>query len=233
MASHESALHLAGVDRVPFELAVTVAPGVRAHQPGVRVHRFGDLRAEHRRHVDGVPTTTIERAMIDVVSVVSPARAGWLLDRLTIVERRTTPARIARTLRQVNRRGRVGIGTLSALLADRSPGAPVPRSHLEGRVDHLVERSGLPTPLREHPLPSAGPPTECVDRAWPEVRLILEIDGRMWHAREADMARDRRRDRQAAAQGWLTLRVLDEEVEQLPAEVIDELVAAYLMRRAI
>lgn len=44
------------------------------------------------------------------------------------------------------------------------------------------------------------------------------------------MARDRRRDRMAAAQGWLTLRVLDEEVEHMGEDVIRELEAAYRSR---
>jgi hypothetical protein len=232
VASHQAALHLAGVAGVPFQLAVTAPPGARANLVGVAVHRFGDLRPEHRCTVDGVPTTTIERALVDIVSVVSRSRSAWLLDRLTIVERRTTPVRVARTLRQVTRRGRPRVATLSALLAERCDGAAVPRSRLERRVDRLIGHSGLPEPRREYPLPSDGLPDGCVDRAWEEARLILEVDGRAWHARECAMARDRRRDRQAAAQGWQTLRILDEEVDQLPDDVMAELEAVYWLRRA-
>jgi hypothetical protein len=225
VASHESALFLAGIDGVPFHPAVTVPPGGRANQAGIRVHRFGDLAPSHRRVVGGIPTTTLERAMVDIVSVVSTSRAEWLFDRLTIVERRTTPARIARTFRQCNRRGRPRVGTLVALLGAHQPGVAVPRSSLERRVDGLILRSGLPSPAHEHPLPTDGRPEGCVDRAWIDARIILEIDGRPWHARERDMARDRRRDRMAAAQGWVVLRVLDEEVASLPDEVIADLAA--------
>jgi hypothetical protein len=225
VATHESALHLAGVEGVRFHPVVTVPPGGRANHQGIRVHRFGDLSPLQQRSVGGIPTTTLERAMIDIVSVVSAAHAAWLFDRLTIVERRTTPVRIARTLRQCTRRGRPRIGTLVALLAAHEPGVPVPRSSLERRVDALVQRSGLPPPEHEHPLPTAGGTDGCVDRAWIEARVILEIDGRPWHARERDMARDRRRDRIAASQGWVVLRVLDEEVAAMPDEVMADLAA--------
>lgn len=87
----------------------------------------------------------------------------------------------------------------------------------------------MPTLLRTR----SGPIEGLVDRAWPEVHLILEIDGRRWHARERDMARDRRRDRQAAAVGWQTLRVLGEEIRDIPDDVRAEVVAAYAVRRAI
>jgi very-short-patch-repair endonuclease len=69
-----------------------------------------------------------------------------------------------------------------------------------------------------------------VDRCWPEAYLIVEIDGRSWHAREAAMAADRARDRTAARVGWQTLRILDEELTDCPVVVVDDLVTAYLTR---
>jgi very-short-patch-repair endonuclease len=87
-------------------------------------------------------------------------------------------------------------------------------------------------PSAEYPLPTDDL-EGLVDRAWEDVRMILEIDGRAWHAREAAMARDRARDRAAAAGGWLTLRVLDSEVAQDPAGVLRDLEAAYRSRVAL
>jgi hypothetical protein len=46
-------------------------------------------------------------------------------------------------------------------------------------------------------------------------------------------AKDRARDRAAAREGWLTLRVLDDEVRHLPAELIDDLVVTYGSRIAL
>ena len=46
------------------------------------------------------------------------------------------------------------------------------------------------------------------------------------------MARDRARDREAARLGWLTVRVLDEEVGDCPGSVMEDLVEIYRERRA-
>lgn len=232
--SHESALYLHGIERVPFVTVVTTGPNGRTDLRSVRIHRMRDLRPEHVGSVGGMRTTTLERSLVDVATCFSAVRTEWLLDHLTVTARRTSLGRIARVVRQINRRGRAGIGAFVALLDDRSPGEAMPRSLLEREADGLLALTPLPAPTREHPLPAllgGGPVLEGrVDRAWPEVRLILEIDGRRWHARERDMAKDRRRDRQAAAAGWQTLRVLGEEVRDIPAEVAAEVVAVYIAR---
>jgi hypothetical protein len=229
-ASHESALWLHRVPRMPFAVAVTTTPAGRSSRWGIRVHRAGDLATDHVTVVDSLPVTTLPRTVVDLASVFGRARLAHLIDHLTIVERRTSVAAIARVLDQVNRRGRTGIGVLAALLDARSPGTAAPRSRVERRVDRIIDTSlVLPRPLTEHPLPSGEVPG-LVDRAWPEAQLILEIDGRAWHAREQAMSKDRARDRAAAAVGWLTLRVLDEEVARDPAGLLRDVEAAYLMR---
>jgi hypothetical protein len=197
---------------------------------GVRIHRVQDLIDEHVIVIGGIRSTTIERAVVDVANVFSAARLRDLLDRTTITRQLTSVGKVARVYRQVNRRGRAGIGKLASVLDQRSPGEPEPRSALEDRVDKLLADASLPSPLKEHPLPSDQEYRGYVDRAWPEALLILEIDGRSWHAREASMANDRARDRSAARSGWLTLRVLSDEVGACPDLVVDDLVAAYAMR---
>lgn len=232
-ASHESALWLHGVPRVPFAVAVTTAPSGCSSRWGIRIHRSGDLEPDQVTRIDGIPVTTLPRTVVDLSSVFGRARLAYLIDHLTIVERRTSVGEIQRVLRQVNRRGRPGIGVLQPLLDARSPGDAAPRSRVERRVDRLLETSGLlPVPSAEYPLPTDDL-EGLVDRAWEGVRMILEIDGRAWHAREAAMARDRARDRAAAAGGWLTLRVLDSEVAQDPAGVLRDLEAAYRSRVAL
>jgi hypothetical protein len=229
-ASHESALALHQVPSVPFGVAVTVRFGNGHLHGDIRVHRYRRFPDGHRATIDGIPTTTLERAVVDVTSVLRRAHLEHLVDQLTITSRRTSIGAIGRALRQVDRRGRVGIGALGPILDARRPAEPAPRSRLERRVDELLATTTLPRPRHEHPLPSSRELPGFVDRAWVDAKLILEIDGRTWHAREASMAKDRARDRAAAALGWQTLRVLDEEVADCPAQVADDVVAAYTVR---
>ncbi len=229
-ASHESALLLRGVERIPFSLAVTVPFGGNHDHHGIRVHRAADLLEAHLDVVDGIATTTLERAVVDVATVFGPSRLDALIDHVTITRRMTSVGAISRTLRQVNRRGRIHIARLAPLLDARRPGEPAPRSRLERTVDELLAPSTLPRPSAEYPLPTSGRFQGFVDRAWPDAMLIVEVDGRSWHAREASMARDRARDREAGRHGWHTLRVLDEEVSACATDVLADITATHAVR---
>ncbi len=232
IASHESSLVARGIEGIPFEVAVVVPTGSPNHYSGIRVHRFGDLLDHHIEDVEGIPCTTIPRTVVDLGSQFSAPRLDDLLDRLVINERRTSFAAISKALREVHHQGRRRISVLSTLLERRRPSGPTPRSTLELKADRVIDASELPTPIREFPLPALAI-SGTVDRTWVDVRLIFEIDGRSWHARELAMAKDRARDRAAAAQGWQVSRVLDEELDGAGAEaVIEELVAIYHRRRA-
>jgi very-short-patch-repair endonuclease len=63
-------------------------------------------------------------------------------------------------------------------------------------------------------------------------RLIVEGDGRRWHTRRADMARDRLRDNEATAHGFAVLRFIYEQLRDEPENVIDTLLRTGQARRA-
>ena len=228
--SHESALWLQGVDRMPFAPAVTIGRHRNNRHGNLRVHRLNDLRPSHRSTELGLPTTTIERAIVDVTSQFGRARMEYLIDYLTITTRATNIAALSCALGQINRRGRKGIGKLGPMLDARSVGGPAPRSRLEVEMNQLLSRSQLPAAVREMPIPSLTERPGLVDCAWPTAGLILEIDGRTWHSREQAMAVDRARDRDAAAAGWQTVRVLDAEITTAPDQVVNSLEAIHAQR---
>lgn len=231
VVSHEAALWTHGVQHVPFTPVVTMPPGYRHDLSGVRVHRLCDLRDDHVVTLGGLRVTTVARAVVDVASVFSKARLADLVDRVTITERRCGLSGVAAVLGEVNRRGRRNIGNLTAVLEERSARKPVPRSVLERHMDELMGAAGMPDPIHEMCLPGVRDATGRVDRAWPEVKLILEIDGRTWHSRERSMTKDRERDRAAGLAGWHTVRVLDEEVRENREAVVADLLGIYEVRR--
>lgn len=230
VASHQSPLRLLGVNGAPHGNAVTIGP--RSNWPchGIELHRFADLRPRHCTTIDGLPCTTVARALVDLASTVHPVRLRHLLDEVVVTQRLIGYHDVARVLAEVNPRGRRNLANIATLLDERASGAPTPRSTLEARLDAVLASIGLTGAVPEYPLPSDGSMEGFVDRAFPEAMLIVELDGRRWHARMEAMARDRRRDRIATRHGWTTVRVLDEELVGDEAGVGAEILAAHRTR---
>lgn len=111
-------------------------------------------------------------------------------------------------------------------MASRGPGYVPPESVLERRLSRVLEDSRIPAPVRQFVLPWRERVNERVDLAFPRHRIIVEADGRRWHARMDQMASDRRRDREALNHGWRPFRFVWEEITRCPDLVRDTLVEA-------
>lgn len=89
------------------------------------------------------------------------------------------------------------------------------KSNLEALFDQQVKAYGLVTPVAEMPFH----PTRKwrLDRAWPEYRLAVEIEGGVWtqgrHTRGAGFEADADKYAEAALAGWLVLRVTGKQVQ--------------------
>lgn len=214
--SHEAAAELDGVDGIRRGLVVVTVPHGHHVAPAAdRVHQLDDVQPHHLRVVRGLRATTPERTILDLAAVVGPVRLATAVED-TVVRRLCTFTEIAGVLRDVRRRGKPGVRRLAAVL-DAREGLPPPASALERLLLEAARLAGVHA-VRQHPLPWAQEPTEgVVDAAVPESRLILEADGRRWHARLQAMAKDRRRDVEAARAGWLTLRFVYEDLADVAA----------------
>lgn len=198
---------------------------------GVVVHQIDDLLSPADVvEVDGFPVTSVPRTIVDLAATWRRGRLGLLIDD-AVTAKRTTDADIGACLRSVARRGKPGVRMLTSILDERGPGKVPPASVLERDFFRLLAPSPLPEPQRQYPLPRTDGVRGLVDSAWPEVKLIAEVDGRRWHQRIADMKRDRDRDLHAAALGWQVVRPLHEHVVGAPDETRRELVAVYDVRR--
>src|SRR4029450_319780 len=89
-------------------------------------------------------------------------------------------------------------------------------SALERMLFETCRLAGLADPVRQFPLPGRAAVTGCVDGAYVGARVVLEAEGRRWHTRVGDFARDRARDKEAARVGWQTLRFCHEELTEDP-----------------
>ena len=229
LVSHESGALVHGTRRLPIEpLTLTGPHGSHHRLPGVTVHQIDDVAARHRTTVDGLPVVTAARSVVDLGSRLSLDRLGDVADDLVQARATTWPA-IAAVFRDVARPGKPGMPTVAALLDDRC-GTRVPAaSALERALFTAIAASGLPAPVRQMPLPG-GRSRGLVDAAYVDARIIVETDGRTYHMRLQDMRRDRERDAQAVAAGWVTLRFLYDQVVGDPGGVCADIAAARRVR---
>ena len=205
--SHESAAELHGFSFMPRGRVVITASR-RAHHriPADRVHRKADLRPEHIVVVEGLEATSRARTMVDIAASLGRRRLERVLDD-QLAGGDLSYGEIVAMFNALARRGRDGIGLLRPLLEVRGDGFVAPSSLLEARFLELVRDHGLPEPTRQHLPPWAlSDGIGRVDFAYPYRRLLVEVDGRRWHSRDAANEEDRFRDQQAVAAGWRVLR---------------------------
>jgi hypothetical protein len=217
--SFETAAERHGLRAVPKGLVVlTSGRGDHHRIPGVTVHQLRDVLPHHVVDVRGLPTTTVARTLVDCAVVVSQVRLQHLVEQ-ALQERKARIEDVHRVVADIDRRRKPGIRQIGRALARHGPAQPVEESVLERLLLDAVLASGNPRPVSQFAHPGRHPGAGRVDFAYPDVKVILEADGRVWHQRIADLSRDRSRDNEAARAGWLTLRFMWEHLRDDPADV--------------
>lgn len=224
VVSHETALLIHGVpDRtVPRHPVTYTVPHGRHHRiAGAMVHQLDDVLTHHTRRLpSGLVVGTPARAVVDVAATLRQRHLGDVVDEV-IAARIASMGQIEACFAEVARAGKRGVHRLAAVLDDRGPGFVPATSKLEKALFGALADGGLPAPDRQVPLPGRGAIDGVVDAAYPDVRVVLEADGRRWHQRVRDMERDRLRDAEAARVDWLTLRFTYSRITGDPGEVAD------------
>jgi len=200
--SHRSAATLWGADLPPFKLVEVTTPTGRHPGPGILAHESLLSPAEVTRR-GGIPVTVPLRTIVDLAAV-GGRRLAWPAFRAFEEKRRVTVEELADAVE--GRSGRRGNRALRAILLDAGFGRGITRSELEAAFTAFLRRHRLPPPARNLPIP-IGPIEIEADFAWPEARLIVELDGRRFHETATAFERDRARDRALAAHGWRVIRV--------------------------
>lgn len=165
--------------------------------------------------------TTVPHTVLDLAKGDSVDRAiGWMATACQ--KRLTTPAELREALAQ--RPNQTHARLLREVLEDLSDGL---ESIAEVRYVRDVEVAhGLPTGRRQASLSDR----RRADNAYDEVRVIVEVDGRLghdgWRARQAEG----RRDLSAAGDGWLTVRTHWADVTAGACRLAAELGAVFTTR---
>lgn len=214
-------------------------PGFRPGRPELWVPATANSRHKlatiHRyagaRHVAvaGIRVTTIPQTIADITGRVSP----WILERTiddALLEHRMTVPDLAERVEFYDGSRRPHLKLLRDLTAERGVAGYVPPdSELEALLWAGVLAAVPAEWVRQAPAPWRDRGSCRVDAMAPANKLIIEADGRRWHARIADFDRDRWRDNLAAAHGYRVLRfthlhltTMVEEVRAVVASALTE-----------
>jgi very-short-patch-repair endonuclease len=193
----------------PSPLEVTVPSDSRNRLSGVRVYQS----ATGGRDVvvrSGFRVTNRERTLVDLGRVISLASLQGCIES-QIAERLTTLARVESMFESLAARGRPGIARVRDAL-NALDGEPPTESALEARFWKLLKDGGLPLPQCQARFDWLDGGTGRVDFWYPEVELVVELDGRRFHARASAFEQDRRRDQLGLVHGIRTLRITHRQI---------------------
>ena len=215
VASHLTAAALHAFDGVregPIEITVPRTASLRPG--GVQVHRPREAVADcDRTTVDGIPCTTRERTLVDIARTWGLRRAEDALDGAQR-DRHVVPAALFDRAEELRGRGRTGVGRFSDLVELRI-GASQPTSHLERRALRLLEMSGMPRPTCQHAVEVDGR-RYVLDFAYVQLRVAIEVDGRIGHAGDRGRQSDNERDTRLRLVGWDVYRFTYRDITERP-----------------
>ncbi len=217
VASHHSAAHLLAFPDPPaVHPTVTVHSRTTHKFPGVTVRRTSDLAKAHLTKVAGIPVTNVARTVFDLSGVITFQELDRVVESL-IIANRLTMRQLAKVTVEIARRGKRGASNIREVISNRGESGVVDETILERRGRSALASGGLQPAVSQFHIP--WDPNRRFDDAYPECRIAIEWDSRSWHSQREAMAADRRRDRDAAAHGWVLLRFTWDDVVDTPADV--------------
>jgi hypothetical protein len=225
-SSHRAGAWLWGMTPHTQKPEITVAGYTRVRIKGVRVHRTATelLSPEVRM---GVPTSSAAETLLDLGAVVPLEKVQSALDR-GIANRVVTPMSALAELERRGRNGVRGTAALRQLLDEAGITGSHPPSVLEAKMRRLIKKAGLPQPECELIVGKHG--EYRLDFCWPELMLVVEVDGWLYHSSHAAFTRNKTRKNALTVAGHSILEYTWLHVTQEPHKVIRELQSAYAAR---
>jgi hypothetical protein len=180
----------------------------------VRYHSTDALPAEDLELVDGFVQTTLERTCLDLGAVLTRWQLVNVLYEAEFLFGLDLDLLDARNERRARCHGKA---VLRNAIADRRAGSAGTRSATEDRLVRLILRAGLPEPMVCNPCATELVEHEC-DLVWPDLRVIVEVDGVTGHRRSGRRQSDKGRDAHFRALGWTVVRISSETIWQEPEQ---------------
>jgi hypothetical protein len=213
VASHRSAARLfdlpGGRDAL---VEVTCPRWRRKRHEGFIVHETIALDRWDVRIVDGIPTTSPERTLLDLGSVVGFSVVEMAMD-VALRRGLVTLSTLWAMLGRLGRQGRNGAGVLRAVLSRKDPKQRPPESPMETRLLQVLRRRGLPDPVPQFEVyDDHGMFIARVDAAYPQWKVAIEYESLEYHTGAEAVLRDSgRRNRLMSAQ-WSPVTATIEDI---------------------
>ena len=182
-----------------------------------QLHQTRDLPPEHVTEVDGIPCTTVARTIFDLARTEAAEWIAVLLDAGLHQAGMTTQEMVDTTLR-LAKRGRTGTRKMRHLVSERMGMDYLPtESVLETEFVSLCRAYSLPEPERQVVL---GDDVGAIGRVdfFYRPNLVVELDGRAFHAGLVQQRVDQGRDERLRALGIDVLRLTWFEVVRDPVK---------------
>jgi hypothetical protein len=218
--SHASAMELFDMrrSRGPIEV-LRPSGGVWHPHPEIRVHQTRSLPPEQVTCEQGIPTTTVERALLDMAGRLDARQQ----ERALVAADRSSRVNWPLLQRLVMRgRGKKGIRRLRRVAMEVDPGAADTRSPLEVDFLALCRESTIPPPQVNV---FAG--QYLVDFLWPNQKVVVETDGYAYHSDRPSFEDDHQRTVALTAAGYEVHRATYRMLAWNPAQFMS------LVRRSI
>ncbi|MGH2697765.1 MAG: DUF559 domain-containing protein [Actinomycetota bacterium] len=170
----------------------------------------------------GIPVTAPARTLLDLAAVVGDETLEIALDD-ALCRHKVRLARLRWRLEELGGKGKPGTAALRRLLEVRGDGAMVPTTILETKLVRLLRTGKVPVALPQHRFREHGKLVARVDFAYPDQRLVIEVDGSRWHAGRRARVKDAERDNYLNLQGWTVLRFTWFDLVQRPDYVLAQI----------
>jgi very-short-patch-repair endonuclease len=222
--SHRTAAAVWGLlDNLPPGVSLTIVGKQGRARHGLCLHRVPRLDRRDIRVRDGLPLTSPARTFLDLAAEATDAEleeavAAGLIRGLARLDE------IRAVLRRA--RGRKGAARLARLL-DAGQASGFTRSKAERQMRALLRAAELPQPRANVPLLGY-----VADFLWSEHKLIVEVDGYLFHSDKTSFESDRRRDQVFAAAGYTVIRVTWTQLSTEPLAVVARIAQALAARAA-
>lgn len=231
VASHFAAAVLHGLPGFAKGASeITIHRGRDLRRSGARVHTSKDLDRCQRVVINGIPTTDLDRTLLDLARKLGPSR---LLRTIEACRRAgsTDWSSLISTLARHARRGRPGVTRLRGVILVNAHREEVTDSDFELLVLAMMAEVGLPTPELHHRVYDGERFVGEVDLAYPHLKVAIELDGT--DHLDADVReRDLPRQNDLVLSGWTILRFSWTRFSTRPERVMAEIRAAINEARA-